>query len=96
MPYVIIIQPDAEEDITYYRVREQRIIIDGIKTYLQIQPDVESNRKKPLRSNKIAPWELRIDIYRVFYRFDEAIIFIMAVGHKIHNILYIRGKEVPL
>ena len=96
MPFTIIIKPTAEGDILYYRVNEQRTIISGIKIHLLAQPDVASNRKKQLRLNTIAPWELRIDIYRIFYELHGAMIFVVAVGHKVHNKLYIRGKEVDL
>jgi mRNA-degrading endonuclease RelE of RelBE toxin-antitoxin system len=96
MAFSIIIQPNAEGDIEYYRVNEQRTIIDGIKTHLRDQPDIESRRKKILRPNQIAPWELRIDMYRVFYKIEGTTVLVVAVGHKVHNTLYIRGKEVDL
>lgn len=75
---------------------EQRTIIDGIKAHLHQGPQQEGKRKKRLRSNEIAPRELRIDIYRIFYSVEEATVFVLAVGHKVHNKLYIRGKEVNL
>lgn len=96
MAFNVIIKPSAEGDIQYYRANEQRVIIEGIKTHLREQPSIEGRRKKPLRPNQIAPWELRIDIYRVFYELDDTTVFILAVGHKVHNKLYIRGKEVDL
>lgn len=96
MAYSVIIQPNAAGDIEYYRVNEQRMIIDGIKTHLRDQPDTENRRKKTLRPNKIAPWELRVDIYRIFYKVTDTSVFVVAVGHKVHNKLYIRGTEVEL
>jgi mRNA-degrading endonuclease RelE of RelBE toxin-antitoxin system len=40
---------------------------------------------------------LRIDNYRVFYGFEEdGNVKVVAVGHKKHNDLYIRGKKVDL
>jgi mRNA-degrading endonuclease RelE of RelBE toxin-antitoxin system len=41
---------------------------------------------------------LRVDIYRIFYEVDElaATVTIVAVGHKDHNTLYVKGKEVKL
>jgi len=72
------------------------VIISGITTHLPDQPEVANKHKKSLRTNPIAPWELRIDIYRIFYRLENATVFIIAVGHKVHNKLYIRGKEVAL
>jgi len=50
-----------------------------------------------LHPNPIAPWELRIDRYRVFYRLEaDAIVKVIAVGVKEHNDLYIRGEKVEL
>lgn len=96
MTFTIIIKPNAAGDIEYYRVNEQRTIISGIKTHLPVEPEIEGKRKKKLRPNAIAPWELRIDIYRIFYKFQGTTVFVVAVGHKVHNKLYIRGKEVDL
>jgi len=40
---------------------------------------------------------LRIDDYRVFYDLEEEDqVKVVAVGHKEHNDLYIRGKKVEL
>lgn len=96
MAFTVIIKPRAEGDIQYYRVSEQRVIIDGIKQHLRDEPTVVSKRKKQLRPNQIAPWELRVDIYRVFYEVDKTTVHVVSVGHKVHNTLYIRGKEVDL
>jgi hypothetical protein len=41
--------------------------------------------------------ELRIDNYRVFYDFEgDDIVKVIAVGHKEHNALLIRGRKVEL
>jgi len=46
----------------------------------------------------VAPWELRVGRFRVFYEADESsrIVTILAVGHKVHNLLFVRGEEVKL
>ncbi|MBM3335040.1 type II toxin-antitoxin system RelE/ParE family toxin, partial [Candidatus Sumerlaeota bacterium] len=53
---------------------------------------------KIMRQNPLAPWELRAGQYRVFYEVDEVSqkVVIVAVGHKEHNVLRIRGEEVKL
>jgi mRNA-degrading endonuclease RelE of RelBE toxin-antitoxin system len=53
---------------------------------------------KPLEDNPIAPWELRVGDFRVFYDIDRAdqVIVVLAVGQKIHNRLRIGGEEVDL
>jgi mRNA-degrading endonuclease RelE of RelBE toxin-antitoxin system len=59
---------------------------------------VETRNRKPLTDNPIAPWELRVDKYRVFYEVDEhgQSVRIVAVGHKEHEALLIRGKKVEI
>jgi mRNA-degrading endonuclease RelE of RelBE toxin-antitoxin system len=96
MAFSIIILPQADRDIQHYRVPVQRVIIDGIRLYLSQDADQETKRKKPLRPNPIASWELRIDIYRVFYHVAQQTVTVVAVGHKEHNRLYIRDVEVAL
>jgi mRNA-degrading endonuclease RelE of RelBE toxin-antitoxin system len=50
-----------------------------------------------LRTTPMWKRELRIGAYRVFYDFEaNNIVKIIAVGHKVHNNLYIRGKKVEL
>ncbi|MEP0955385.1 hypothetical protein [Microcoleus sp. FACHB-1515] len=48
----------------------------------------------------MSDWELRVDSFRVFYDVvieDEGgIVKIKAIGHKVHNKLYIGGKEFQL
>ena len=76
---------------------KRRIISDGIALFLKQDANVETTRRKPLRPNRIAPWELRIDEYRIFYDFEgDDIVKVVAVGHKEHNDLYIRGRKVEL
>jgi len=62
-----------------------------------IDADVESKRRKQLRPNPIAPWELRVGNHRVFYEVKpEGLVRVLAVGHKVHNELFIRAKKVEL
>lgn len=95
--YSIIILPGADIDLTYFRAHEQRIILNGIAAHLTYDAATENKRRKQLRANPIAPWELRIDHYRIFYKIEhDAVIKVVAVGCKVHNDLYIRGKKVDL
>ena len=59
---------------------------------------IETRQRKKLRDNPVASWELRIGKYRVFYEIHgmSRKVTIIAVGHKEHNTLFIRGKEVQL
>jgi mRNA interferase RelE/StbE len=45
----------------------------------------------------LAPWELRLGKYRVFYEVVEGSkVRVVAIGHKEHNDLFIRGGRVEL
>jgi len=87
----------ACDDIAGYAARERRLIMDGIAAYLEADADTETRRRKRLRSNPLAPWELRMGIYRVFYEVrDKSVVRVLAVGHKEHNELYIRGRKAEI
>ena len=89
--------PNADGDLNYYEVREQRIILDAISKFLETDADLESNRRKQLRLNPLGPWELRIGDYRVFYETRaEGRVRVLAVGHKAHNELFIRGQRIEI
>ena len=97
MEYLISLTDDAKEDIAYFEADDQRMIVAGIITHLKTDAETETRRKKQLRPNTIAPWELRLDRFRVFYSVEERTnLKIVAVGHKEHNELFIRGKKVQL
>jgi mRNA-degrading endonuclease RelE of RelBE toxin-antitoxin system len=51
-----------------------------------------------MEDNLLAPWELRLGNFRVFYDLDEGKkkVIIVAVGNKIHNKLRIGGEEIEL
>lgn len=77
---------------------ERKIIVSDIRDQLIDQPDLETKNRKLLRENPIATWELRVGKYRVFYEVDRTaqVVSIVSIGHKEHNVLLIRGKEVNL
>lgn len=97
MKFTVRFVPSADEDIAYYQAREQRMILDAIGKFLETDADVESKRCKQLQPNPLAPWELRIGDYRVFYETRlEHLVKVLAVDHKIHNDLFIRGERVDI
>ena len=97
MNFSIRLTDSAMEDLDFFRKNERRIISHGIALFLTHDANVETRRRKPLRANRLAQWELRVDDYRVFYDFEEGdIVKVVAVGHKEHNDLYIRGRKVEL
>jgi mRNA-degrading endonuclease RelE of RelBE toxin-antitoxin system len=95
--YAIELTPEAEDDLRWFNRRERNIIVDGIKTNLSYQPTVITINRKPCRddSTKIADWELRIGIYRVFYNVEEEVrvVAIQRIGEKPNNTVFFRGKQ---
>jgi mRNA-degrading endonuclease RelE of RelBE toxin-antitoxin system len=96
--YILDMTEDANEDLSYYRAFERKIITDEMDIQLVGQPHVESNNRRRLRDNPIARWELKVGNFRIFYEIDAdtQVVTIISVGHKEHNVLYIRGKVVQL
>ena len=73
MQFQVIFTPSAEIDLTYFKVSEQRIIIDAVKIHLKIDANIPNNRRKQLATNPLSPMELRIGKYRVFYEIENNI-----------------------
>jgi len=96
--YQIEVTESAKDDLSVYTVFERKTMASAMRAQLTYQPMIETRQRKKLRDNPVASWELRIGKYRVFYEIDEMSqkVTIIAVGHKEHNTLFIRGKEVQL
>jgi mRNA-degrading endonuclease RelE of RelBE toxin-antitoxin system len=73
-------------------------IIDEIENQLKYQPGQETRKRKRLRPNNLAEWELKVDKFRVFYDIDEEnnLVKVEAVGYKKGNKLFIHGEEYLL
>jgi len=85
MRFQVNFTPSADRDLKYLQVYEQRVVIVAIQSFLREDADVEGNRKKRLRPNELAPWELR-----------AAEVKVVAIGYKEHNELLIRGRKMEL
>lgn len=97
MRFEVRFVPSADQDLEFYTVREQRIILDAIAEFLESDANVESKRRKQIRPNPLAPWELRIGDFRVFYEIStEGFVRVLAIGHKVHNELFVQGKRVEI
>lgn len=96
--YQLEVTEEAKVDLSSYTAFERKIITTEIRAQLTYQPLVETKNRKPLRDNPIASWELRAGRYRIFYEVAEParMVTVVFVGHKEHNVLYVRGKEVKL
>ena len=97
MGYEISLTESAKKDIAFFEAADQRVIVAGITAHLKTDAEIETRRKKQLQPNSVAPWELRLDRFRVFYSIEEgAKLKVVAVGHKEHNDLFIQGRKVQL
>ncbi len=97
MKFEVKFVPSADGDLDYYKAREQKIILNAIFEFLGVDANAETKRRKQLRPNPVAPWELRIGDYRVFYEVrEEELVRVLAIGHKEHNELFIRGQRVDI
>jgi mRNA-degrading endonuclease RelE of RelBE toxin-antitoxin system len=96
--YRIEMTEDAKADLSCYTAFERKLILSEIRGQLTHQPSVITRNRKALRENPIARWELRVDEFRVSYELDEEseTVVIVAIGHKEHESLLIRGKKVQL
>lgn len=97
MKFDVCFVPSADIDLDQYTAREQAIILDAVEECLEFDADIESKRRKRLRPNPLAPWELRIGDYRIFYEIESGnSVRVLAVGHKSHNELFIRGQRMEI
>ncbi|MFI5456306.1 MAG: type II toxin-antitoxin system RelE/ParE family toxin [Isosphaerales bacterium] len=96
--YQIEVTEDASTDLSHYSPFERRRITSEIRAQLTNQPSAPTRNRKLLRDNPIARWELRVDKYRIFYEVDEddQLVTIVAIGHKDHEVLVIRGEKVQI
>lgn len=100
MAFEVILSPEAIDHLAAMPVHHRRILLDAIDAHLIHEPTVITRRRKPLRPNPLASWELRVDQFRVYYQVestsDDQIVYIVAVGKKIRNQVTIGGKAVEL
>jgi len=95
--FTITFLDTAEDDLAWFRPSERKTVYDAIMRILSTDPETESKKRRRLRPNPIAPWELRIGEYRVFYEVVGARkVRILAIGYKEHSDLFIRGERVQL
>jgi mRNA-degrading endonuclease RelE of RelBE toxin-antitoxin system len=99
MAYTIEFAQSVKEQLRALTAHQRATVLGSIERQLFHRPLVETNNRKPLRPNPIAPWELRIGDLQVFYEVaaDEPdTVRILAVGRKKGNKLYIGGQEIEL
>jgi mRNA-degrading endonuclease RelE of RelBE toxin-antitoxin system len=90
--------PDARDHLAALPAHQRAMVIDEADMQLKDRPDQTTRRRKLLRENPLATWELRIGELRVFYNIDivNSLVEIVAVGVKDRNRLLIGGEEIEL
>jgi mRNA-degrading endonuclease RelE of RelBE toxin-antitoxin system len=99
MAYSIEFAQSVREQLRAFTTRQRTTVLEAIEEQLSHQPLVETKQRKPLRPNPLAPWELRVGNFRVFYEVaaDEPdTVRILSVGQKRGNKLYIGSQEIEL
>jgi len=99
MEFELEFTPDAWTHLQGFLPKDRRILLDAIDTQLRYEPNVETRNRKPMRANLLATWELRVGKFRIFYDIDDdkvKIVYILAIGYKEHNQLFINGKRFEL
>jgi mRNA-degrading endonuclease RelE of RelBE toxin-antitoxin system len=95
--YGIRLTSSAKHHLQKLSVGERALIVGRIEKQLSHEPMVETRNRKRLRPNPVAPWELRVGKFRVFYDIEESsMVTVLAIGVKQGNRLHIEGKEIEL
>lgn len=99
MPYQVEYSPSAVEHLRDLNRRDQVAVFDAVERQLRLEPTIETRNRKRMRPNPIAPWEMRIGDFRVYYDVKdepEAVVQILAIGVKQRNRVRIGKEEVEL
>jgi mRNA-degrading endonuclease RelE of RelBE toxin-antitoxin system len=90
--------PEAIDDLRLLRKFDQQQVVAAIESQLPNQALEETRNRKRLRPNQLAEWELRVGEFRVFYDADSqnAVVKVVAIGHKRGSKLFVHGKEFNL
>lgn len=93
--YAIEWSADAQKDLSHFRRHEQVRILDTVARKLPFEPTVATPKRKRLRPNRTAEWELRIGDFRVFYDVNDQVqvVAVILVGEKQGNELFARGQR---
>ena len=97
--YRIEYAAEAEEHLSALTAREATTVLDTVPRQLNHEPTVRTRNRKPLETNPVAPWELRIGHLRVYFDVEEEperVVKVRAVGLKDRNRVLIGGEEVEL
>ncbi len=87
------------QHLDHLKAAARATVFDAIERQLRHEPLVETQHRKPLRPNPLAPWELRVGSLRVFYEVvpgDPGVVHVLAIGQKVRDVLRIGSLEIKL
>lgn len=93
--YRIVYSPEAVDHLRNLSARDQATILDEAERKLSNEASVETRNRKPMRPNPVAPWELRVGTFRVYYEVTEEpepAVFVLAIGIKDRDQVRIGGE----
>jgi mRNA-degrading endonuclease RelE of RelBE toxin-antitoxin system len=101
--YRLSFAPETMAHLDAIEPKYHRLIAKAINEQLALAPESQTRNRKPLEAPapSEATWELRLgpgNRFRVFYEVDvaERTVWILAIGVKIGNRLFIGGEEFEL
>ena len=101
--FLLVYAPVVKSHLKMIGRKYHSLIRTTLENELQFEPDVETRNRKPLKRPVTfeAEWELRFgpdNRFRVFYdiSIESHEVYILALGVKEGNRLFIGGKEVKL
>jgi mRNA-degrading endonuclease RelE of RelBE toxin-antitoxin system len=80
MAYSIVYSPEAVDHLTYLSKAEQVKVLDEVDEQLANEPELLTRRRKLLRPNLLASWQLKLGDLRIFYEVQEEPTTIVAVS----------------
>ena len=98
MGFEVDFSPDSQTHLRAIRKADQARIIAATEVQLGNEPMTPTRNRKPMRSNLLATWELRVGNFRVYYDVNELerTVLVRAIGIKHHAKVSIGGKELDL
>jgi mRNA-degrading endonuclease RelE of RelBE toxin-antitoxin system len=101
--FELLYAPQVKQHLKAIECRHYGLIRQEIEAQLRFEPDVETRNRKPLKRVVTfgAEWEIRFGPnrrFRVFYEVDRdaGAVYILAIGVKVRDRLYIGGEDVEL
>ncbi len=94
MAYEVVFSDNAREHLRALATAQRKTVLEQIEAQLMHEPIVQTKNRKPMRSNPLASWELRIGDLRVYYDIQNQppVVFVLAIGVKDRSEVRIGGK----